>query len=98
MNLRKLAQGKECQLRLIDDDGRRICNFDSNTVVLCHIRRGGVAGAGKKPHDLCGVYACSNCHDVLDGRSRASIQNLDSDVLDGLCRTLQIVGESMDGG
>lgn len=94
--LRKLARGQECQLRLFDDHGNRICNGDSNTVVLCHIRRGCVGGIGRKPHDLVGVYACSSCHDVLDGRVIRDVSDLDTQLLEGLCRTLEMVGREVD--
>jgi len=91
-DLRKLAKGKPCQVRLYE-----ICNFDSTTTVLAHIRRGGVAGAGQKPPDLCAVWACSNCHDAIDGRlGNLSPRDLDSDLLDGLCRTLKEVSEYLD--
>lgn len=97
-NLRKLARGQNCQLRLIGDDGTRICNGDANTVVLCHVRRGGVGGTGVKPPDLCGVYACSSCHDVIDGRSNVRIKSLDRDILNGLLRTLRIVSKELGLG
>jgi len=93
--LRKLAKGQECQLRLFDDDGIAICNFDSTTTVLCHIRRGGVGGAANKPNDLVAVWGCSNCHDVIDGRVKRSIDALDRDILHGLCRTLHLVGKEL---
>ena len=88
MNLRKFAQGKKCQLRI-----PCICNFDPETTVLAHIRRGGVAGVGQKPPDLCGVHACSNCHDVVDGRRPYTINDLDGIILDGLVRTLAVVSK-----
>ncbi len=80
-HLRKLAQGQQCQVRL---DG---CTWDD--ACLAHIRRGNI-GMGKKPNDLCGVYACHNCHDKIDGRQtpRAS----DKQILEALCRTLEIAG------
>lgn len=64
MNLRKRAQGKPCYLRLPG-----VCEGGTETVVLCHIRRGGVAGMGQKPPDLCGLPACFSCHNELDKRS-----------------------------
>ncbi len=85
-NLRKAAKGRECQLRLPG-----VCTGDTETTVLCHIRRGNVAGVGQKPPDLCAVVACSACHDVLDRRNTMggyTRDNLDSYTLEALCRTL----------
>lgn len=64
------------------------CNHDPETVVLAHIRRGGVAGMGQKPPDIIGVWACSNCHDYIDGRMPYPGVERDGYILDGLCRTL----------
>ena len=98
VNLRKLAKGQECQLRLIDDDGVWVCNFDSDTVVLCHLRLTGVAGIGQKPSDLIAVYGCSACHDVVDGRSKRKVSTLDKDKLRALAGTLTIVGKELGIG
>ena len=90
MNLRKLARGKPCMVRLPG-----ICNFDASTTVLAHVRRGGVAGMGQKPPDLCGVWACSACHDVIDGRVKAPDGDCEAEVLAGMCRTLAQVSREM---
>ena len=93
MNLRNLANGQQCQLRFPGCRGR------SETVVLCHVRRGGVAGIGQKPPDLCGVYGCAACHDVMDGRvmlPNLSRVEIDQQVLLALCRTLAIVSKELD--
>lgn len=85
-NLRKAARGRQCMVRLPG-----VCNGDPSTTVLAHIRRGGVAGMGMKPPDLVGVWACSACHDVIDGRRKYRaplMRSLDADILDALCRTL----------
>ena len=87
MNLRDFARGKPCQVRLFG-----ICNFDETTTVLAHIRRGGVAGVGRKPHDLVGVHACSDCHRAIDVTGEAT----DTDILEALCRTLEVVGNERD--
>lgn len=63
-NLRKLAQGRECQIRIPG-----VCNGNPETVVLCHL---GGAGMGRKHPDLLGAYGCSACHDAVDGRSRTN--------------------------
>ena len=49
-----------------------ICNFNSETVVLAHIRLAGISGMGMKSPDLIGAWACSACHDELDGRTHKS--------------------------
>lgn len=64
-NLRKEAQGRECQVRLPG-----ICNGNSETVVLAHFRMAGLCGVGMKPNDLFGAWACSACHDEIDRRTR----------------------------
>ena len=61
MNLRALAQGRDCMIRLPG-----ICNFDSATTVLAHYRLIGVSGMGQKSPDICGAWACSRCHYYVD--------------------------------
>ena len=68
-----------------------ICNFNSETVVLAHIRLAGVSGMGMKSPDLIGAWACSACHDEVDGRTHKS--GLTHDELrlahyDGMARTI----------
>ena len=41
------------------------CNRDNTTTVLAH-KNG--AGWAAKASDIHGAYACSNCHDIIDGR------------------------------
>ena len=87
-DLRKLARGQDCQVRLPG------CLFGSETVVLAHVRRGGTAGVGQKPPDLCAVYACARCHDIIDQRkhiANLTREDIDVAVLAALCRTLAIV-------
>ena len=56
----KSARGEDCTLLL--------GNCSSNeTVVLCHIGKN--RGMGYKCGDHFAVYACSNCHDIIDGRT-----------------------------
>lgn len=82
--LRKSARGQPCLVRIPG-----VCNHDPETVVLAHVRRGQVAGTGQKPADLCGVFACSSCHNEIDRRTRkVSMDELDGYILDGMCRTL----------
>ena len=66
MNLRKEAEGRECQIRIPG-----VCNKDRATVVLCHSndkRLLGV-GMGQKVPDIFGAWGCSACHDYVDGRA-----------------------------
>lgn len=64
MNLRKLARDKPCQVRLPG------CNGGGETTVLAHYRLGNYCGAGLKPSDWFGAWACSACHDLVDFRVR----------------------------
>jgi len=67
-----------------------ICNHNSETTVLAHIRLSGVSGMGIKADDLLGAWACSACHDAVDRRFRT---DLDRDYvrlahLEGMVRTI----------
>lgn len=63
VNLCKEARGRECQIRI-----PHICNFDAETTVLAHYRLSGISGVGLKPPDSQAAFACSSCHDAMDGR------------------------------
>lgn len=62
INYRREARGRECQVRL------PCCNGNPETTVLAHLSGGGM---GAKRHDLHGAWACSACHDAIDGRAKA---------------------------
>lgn len=64
-SLRKAARGKPCMVRIPD-----VCNGNPETTVLAHYRLN--SGAGMKPHDLQGAWACSACHDACDGRLKTA--------------------------
>lgn len=83
-DLRKLAEGKPCHLRLPG------CLPGTETVVLAHIRRGGIAGIGQKPCHLAAMPMCDHCHSKFDGRvpSPHSRAQMDADALRGLCQWL----------
>jgi len=93
MNLRKVARGRGCMVRL-----EGVCNHNSETVVLAHIRIAGVSGMGLKSPDLIGAWACSACHDAIDRRAHT---DLDRDHvrlahLEGMARTIaQLVKEGL---
>jgi len=55
------ARGQECQIKI-----HGVCNGDNSTVVFAHI---GGAGMGCKHPNIIGSYACSDCHDAVDGRA-----------------------------
>lgn len=61
MKLRALAQGRDCEARLVG-----ICNGDCETTVLAHFRLAGVSGMGRKSPDLVGAWLCSACHTWVD--------------------------------
>ena len=61
INLRKLARGQDCQIRIPG-----VCNFNPETTVLCHLPS---RAMGMKSHDLHGAWGCSSCHDEIDNRS-----------------------------
>ncbi|PKR56383.1 nuclease domain-containing protein [Thalassospira lohafexi] len=69
--IRNSARGKPCALRL------QCCNGNNETTVLAHIRKFGWAGIAQKPHDLLALYACSSCHDVMDGRAKGECEDAD---------------------
>ena len=64
--LRNSARGQPCFVRLPG-----ICNHNPETTVLAHL---GGAGMGLKHDDLFGAFACSDCHDQLDGRSKPAFK------------------------
>ena len=88
MNLRTLARGRECQVRIPG-----VCNRDPATTVLAHIRMAGITGIGMKAKDLLGAHCCSACHDATDGRTQTTYSR---DYLrlahpEGMARTLAIL-------
>jgi hypothetical protein len=66
MNLRESARGEDCTLNIAG-----VCTYNVDTTVLAHLRFAGFGGIGKKPDDLCGVFACHRCHDTLDARAES---------------------------
>ena len=69
MNLRKLARGQPCTIRI-----PAVCNRDDSTTVGCHFRLPGLSGIGSKPHDLFIAHGCSACHAYVDSHSDAETQ------------------------
>lgn len=87
-DLRKLAEGKPCQIRLPGCDG-------GETTVLAHYRLAGLCGWGMKPPDICGAWACMNCHQLVDGSSRPGMSKeyLRLAHAEGVIRTLAALDE-----
>lgn len=87
-DLRKLARGRDCTVRLSG-----ICRGDRETTVLAHVRMPGISGMGIKAPGVLGAWACAACHDAIDRRAHL---DLDRDYvrlahLDGVMRTLDIL-------
>lgn len=83
-NLRKLAEGEPCMIR---EPG--VCNFNPQTTVLAHWRGLGISGMSLKAPDALAAFACSACHDFVDGRScpSATRQERENSHLRGIMRT-----------
>ena len=61
--IRDSARGQDCTVN------SPWCNHDPETTVFAHYGEPGEKGMGLKPDDTSGAYACSGCHDWLDGRA-----------------------------
>ena len=58
--LRIAAKGQDCTLNIVG-----VCNYTSETTVLCHINyEGGMMGG--KEHDISACFGCSDCHSRID--------------------------------
>jgi Putative nuclease YbcO len=63
VKLTALANGRSCTVRGPN------CNGDHRTTVSAHFRSQRLgAGMAQKPDDLFCAFACSTCHDWVDGR------------------------------
>lgn len=82
--LRELARGKPCMIRIPG-----ICNGNSETTVLAHVRIIGVSGMGIKAPDIFGAWSCSSCHDYVDNRGGYKTNSIQRrlDLLEGMVRT-----------
>ena len=85
MNLRKEAKGRGCMVRIPG-----VCNHNSETVVLAHVRLTGVSGMGMKSPDILGAWACSSCHDAVDRRNHTDLERdyVRLMHLEGMARTI----------
>lgn len=66
--IRKSARDEECTLNIVG-----VCNYNTETTVLAHLPDES-NGIGTKPDDISACYACSSCHDVIDGRVKWNIE------------------------
>lgn len=66
--IRQSAKDEDCSLRL------GFCS-SNETVVLCHIGRN--RGMALKCSDHFAVYACSACHDIIDGRVKSPFSKVE---------------------
>ena len=72
MNLRKLAQGKPCMIRLPGCNGGGFDIDGNSKSCLCHYRLAGYVGGAQKPDDFAfGAWGCAPCHDLVDGRTKS---------------------------
>lgn len=78
MNLRELARGEPCLIRV-----PTVCIYLPETTVLCHVRVIGISGMNLKCPDLLGAYGCSACHAYVDANYPDSRLYL----LEGMVRT-----------
>lgn len=84
----KSARGEPCQIRLAG-----YCNHNPETTVLAHYRLADYCGMGIKPPDFMGAYACSACHDAVDGRIKTDLseEELRLAHAEGVMRTLVVL-------
>lgn len=85
INLRKEAQGRPCMIRIPG-----ICNGNPETVVLAHLNNKSLfgVGTGQKVPDMFGAWACSSCHDEVDGRTDHDVIGLAVEFYEGVFRTM----------
>jgi hypothetical protein len=79
-DLRKLARGRPCMVRVPN-----VCTDDRDTTVLAHYRLSGVSGMGMKSPDVCGAWACGDCHEFVDTHRDDATKKWH---LEGVIRTL----------
>lgn len=61
--IRDAAKGEDCSLNILG-----ACNYDPATTVLAHLPDES-HGMARKADDISACFACSSCHDVIDGRA-----------------------------
>lgn len=83
------AKNQPCTVRL-----PFVCNHDESTTVFAHIS-GVRHGHGMGIKTQFGAYACSSCHDVLDGRAKTGYtrEYVKLAHLEGVIETMSILIE-----
>lgn len=85
--IRESARGEECQIRLPG-----ICNFNAETTVWAHANGSAAGkGIGMKSPDILGAYACSACHDAVDGRTKTPRHEVRLAFWEGHARSVRIL-------
>jgi len=64
--IRQSARMQECTVRIPG-----VCNHNPETTVLAHLG----SGTAKRGDDTNAVYACSDCHDAIDRRSKVFLSD-----------------------
>lgn len=86
----KSAQGENCCIRVPG-----YCNGNPETTVLAHINgvRFGHGTGQKVAWDGLAAYACSDCHDVVDGRQRSNYSRAELKLMhyEGVFETMLIL-------
>lgn len=87
-DLRKLARGRPCMIRLPG-----ICTHDTSTTVLAHFRMAGISGFGMKSPDLIAAWADVACHDACDRRTHTDLERdyVRLAHLEGVVRTIAVL-------
>ena len=83
------AKDKPCTLQL-----HPYCNANTETTVAAHLPSA-YKGMGLKSPDWWHVYACSTCHDIIDGRRYTDLTKAEvfKAMLDARFRTEAIIRE-----
>lgn len=67
--IRESARDEPCTLQIAG-----VCNGDTRTTVLAHLPDES-HGMSRKSDDFpCVAYACSDCHDMIDGRTTPTLE------------------------
>ena len=69
--LRDSARGQQCTAQIVG-----VCNHNQWTTVLAHLPDES-KGMSRKSDDFVGAFCCSNCHDMIDGRVKRTIPELE---------------------
>ncbi|PSW05533.1 DUF1364 domain-containing protein [Photobacterium lipolyticum] len=83
--LTQAAKGQQCSVQIMG-----VCNFNPETVVLAHLPSSR-HGLSRKGSDHIACFACSDCHDRIDGRVLYDWQPGEKEryMYEALCETLE---------